>query len=763
MYRYIVLLLFYLLISLIPLYIPIAQNFEYEYLLISSVLTFILIPIAGLITPTRQIPTINNQYTPYIKLELVYTLIIGPLIYSLPAIFIFSFNISPCSSSGFVFWFVIQLYPAWILSHGLYHIILNLKTKQISWYLISIWLCVLYLLLFIITVYTLWFNPQKRIVSLILGFLHGPIYDELIIVDWGIILVRIEHFLIGIFILAIAWTKKFKLKQLLLFSLILITITCFHLLIFNKFVSIHNDKKTLDMLLPNSIQGNGFVLHYFKDRLTNNKKTKITMLFNEINFHIKELKEIFGQDAAPNVDIYVYPDTFSKKLWFGGEKTDITDVVTPSIHITLDTFPHPTIRHELVHALSSKFAFKGLGFHPNMAFTEGLAVALAPQEYTIPLDQGAAYILKHKKITNYSKLFSIFFWQEDAVKSYTIAGSIIDFLIANYGIESVKKIYMGLSWNQVFNEPISTIIRKWKLFIAQNYQEQKYKFLLDRLYNNPGVFLDKCPHSKIDLKISPKYGYIFRLRQPISWSYTKDYWRWKLSLSKQNKTDVTTYIQHELKKILTQSTTLPTQRLEIWVKTLQNLRNNPPTDISDIILALMESDLLKIINKHENSLQILKELNEYSKQHYLDSTLQRQIKARIYIDQKLTPNDARIWRTYLAGWSSKIPTISINKKKEPWIIIYLRLKNKDKNIYNKNFLYYLLKLKPPTNVDSIFYKEWYKSLGHLLMLLEEYSQAEIAYTNALQYVDKANIQIFKEYIRKAKFLAEQQHNYQTIN
>ena len=34
------------------------------------------------------------------------------------------------------------------------------------------------------------------------------------------------------------------------------------------------------------------------------------------------------------IDIYAYPDARLKKLWFGGGATDVTDVVTPGVHIT---------------------------------------------------------------------------------------------------------------------------------------------------------------------------------------------------------------------------------------------------------------------------------------------------------------------------------------------------------------------------------------------------------------------------------------------
>src|SRR5690606_24024804 len=153
-------------------------------------------------------------------------------------------------------------------------------------------------------------------------------------------------------------------------------------------------KRDLDKLLSTTLKGDGFTLHYRKAEKpklatgvpvegeapaeeTENEdvdarhKASVLRLFRDAEFHVTELKALLAEPALPHVDIYVYPNEDRKKLWFGGGATDVTDVRTPSIHITADGWPHPTLRHELVHALTSDIAFHGLGFHPNIAFTEG--------------------------------------------------------------------------------------------------------------------------------------------------------------------------------------------------------------------------------------------------------------------------------------------------------------------------------------------------------------------------------------------------------
>src|SRR5262249_264444 len=104
---------------------------------------------------------------------------------------------------------------------------------------------------------------------------------------------------------------------------------------------------------------------------------KIQRLHRDAQFHVNELRKLWGAAGqnGPQVEMYVCQWDDGKKVWFGGGSTDVTDVYTPTVHITGEAWPPPTLRHELVHALASGVAYHGLGFHPNMAFTEGLAVA----------------------------------------------------------------------------------------------------------------------------------------------------------------------------------------------------------------------------------------------------------------------------------------------------------------------------------------------------------------------------------------------------
>src|SRR5690606_30180103 len=135
--------------------------------------------------------------------------------------------------------------------------------------------------------------------------------------------------------------------------------------------------------------------------------------------------QVLAISEHPHIWIYVYADGRLKKTLFGAGETDVTDVYTPTVHITAESFPHSTLRHELVHALLSSHAPFGLGFHPNIAITEGFAEALAPRIRTLDLDVASAALISTGKLKNMENLFSPLFWLESGERSYTAAGSFL--------------------------------------------------------------------------------------------------------------------------------------------------------------------------------------------------------------------------------------------------------------------------------------------------------------------------------------------------
>jgi hypothetical protein len=220
----------------------------------------------------------------------------------------------------------------------------------------------------------------------------------------------------------------------------------------------------------------------------------IADLTREIEFHTNDLQAILKL-KLPHIHIFIYPNAQMKKFLFGGLDTDVTDVFTPSIHIREETGVHSTLRHELVHAALSGIGFHGLGFHPNMALTEGLAVALAPDPFEDKTDEVASLAMEDKSKEYLESLFGIEFYIESGPKAYSVAGSWIRHLIELGQIEKLLRVYSGQSSHQqYFSRLPGKVYIQWTEKLTRIRGRAKDLETM-RKSALPSLWESTCPHS----------------------------------------------------------------------------------------------------------------------------------------------------------------------------------------------------------------------------------------------------------------------------
>ena len=657
-----------------------------------------------------------------------------------------------CHSAGFITWFVLLAYPAHTIGIGVASWTLMFSAKKKS-NKVKIIISGIYLLTLIISLMVIWFYPQKRITNLLLSFLHGPIYDRRIELDWGIILSRSAHLIFGLFLLVSRRTipkKHYFYPAILALTVIIVRTASIN------WPSQQHGHSKLQHLMPQKISGNGFELYYKKSKKKEHN-TRIDNFVKSIEFHLNELSFLKGQ-INPVITIYIYPNKKSKKLWFGGGGTDITDVFSPSIHTTLSGLNHPTLRHELVHALTSSYAFHGLGFHPNMAFTEGIAVALAPWAKEQTLNEATAQLVNLKRMPELKNLLSPLFWGQSSSRSYTVAGSLISFLIRDYGIEKVKALYAGASFYEAFKQEQQTIIDRWQLEIDRTAKNLENNLSSEKISRSKGVLKDQCPHSKSDYaNTSPHL--LSKIRQPYGWSPKRDYYQWLASIDNSNLEAKLEMWKADIKNIASGAFSL-VGRMRPWFRLIEEHKKWPPKNIEQVELIILEADMLRVSGQQKQSYKVLRDLKNLADKTELGSKLTREIYARIYLEEDLPIEEAEEWRRYLAGWLPRLPELAItNKDKQtsPWITTYLATRNtKFRKQINKQTILSIIKTTPPKAMPTSFYTEWYRILGSELAKHLEYQKASEAYNMSGSYAESGSKSYYKMLVRKMKYFAETQ-------
>jgi hypothetical protein len=733
----------YLASASFPLLSPVARNLEYEYALMAGQFVIFLVPIVAFLIPRENIPEKNGQYTVATAFDTLWIMLVAPAVFLLVPLLFYLIEFCPCSTSGTLFWTAVQVLPNLIIAHAVYHGILWARSNGYQRHKIGAFILIVYAVLILIALATMWFAPQKRVVSMLMGFLHGPVYDAWIAVDNGIVAARVAHIFV-----AFALMSLFRhVSHWARFG----TAVVFTALASATYVyavsqpSMGNSAGALNSLMRGKVQSGKVIVRFRAAREEQAPPPIVRRILAEALFHVQDLEKALGKPERPVV-IYVYPNRETKKLWFGAGDTDVTDVRSPSVHITQAGWPHPTLRHELVHALTSSYGFWGLGFHPNMAITEGLAVALDPEDSDLTLDEQVAAMLHTKKLPDIERLFGPLFWLESGMRSYAVAGSLLKFMQKKYGSEAVRKLYSGSSWSSAFKSSKTDVLRAWQASVVKVYNKERFSAYAQSQFRADGLIDAVCPHSIADLARSRSENTWLRLRQPMGWDPNTNYWPWRLSLNPEDESVRLGFWRREISSIARQRMML-TGRLQTWAEVVARGRKWEPDSLEGVELAILESDVRALLGEREASRAILDQIVEFSKQKQLGRGLLRKVESRLFVQEHLPVDAVVAWRKYLAGWGT-IPTPTVD---DPWLLNYLRVRMLDYPIDSKDILRQLLSLPLPKGFDPSFYVEWYLHLAKRFLRMDDFALAKAAIERASKFTGKAGKEYYQMLSRQVAF------------
>ncbi len=719
-------LLFYLsgfaAFSWASLVFPINRNLEYEFFLCLNILFILLAFIAGQIKYLHQ--TILTQYKQLITFGFLATL--SPLV-----LLLYQQSCS-CSPRETLLWLMLLWGPGWLVAWGTFfatYRICQLHLPYFKRFLIQI---AFGFSIGVLPLIILWIFPQKRLTGLFWGFLHGPIYDHWIPVDGGIFLSRSIHGLIGLFTVLALRPSREIISRFIWIPGLLATLII-NLIPF-PFASHGHGSKILRTALPQTHAGNGYELHFAGEDSRKNLH-RIDQLTRQIEFNLDDLQE-YNTLETP-VQIYVYNNQNQKKKVFGGGSTDVTDVVTPSIHITWESWPHATLRHELVHAITSGDAFWGLGFHPNIAFTEGLAMALAPTEGTFSLNESVRTLKEQDQLPPLELLFSPRFWLQSGRRAYRTAGSFIKYLLITYSKEQVMRLYKGESWENIFSVSMQEAIQEWLTTVGKLPKKENNRFG-EAIFRYPGIFLDLCPHSKATLG---KNGKIFPgWRQPSPWQH-RDFVNWLRHLEPQSMRHRFQENFLQIKSAFEKNDIDQVHRIISLFPQKDNIEY-----LEEFSFKMLAADLHYLLSHDlEAFKQQLNGMKILAKQNFLGFSHERQLDLRIFASLHLSPADLQ----ELVGYLAQLTPYKQLKKNNTWLFSYLHLRRQI--TYSRAKLTSLWNLPIPSTLSNNIKYEWYKYLGIRMMQNSYYDLATKSFTQALHHSHPGGYEILEMFRREAQW------------
>jgi hypothetical protein len=323
---------------------------------------------------------------------------------------------------------------------------------------------VLYVFILFISVLEIYYNPQIYLYNPLFGYFPGTIYDEGLSVDLRLILYRIFNliYFLPILFLLLKWknqsTPKFIIRFFFTAIITIATIFCFFL---SPWLGFTTTGSGLKSHLSSYVESKHFLIH--ADSRIEKKDLQLIVLNQE--YYYLQLSDFFAEEPDTKISSYIFFENKQKKDLFGSANADVSKPWLNSIYISYDSW-EGTLKHEIAHCFTAAFGsgvFKlAAGFNP--ALIEGVAEA-ADGFYD---ENGIHYLasLAHKNDyrLDLNSLFGSFsFFSSASSLSYIYSGSLIKYLITEYGIEKVKEYYGTNDFEKSFETKFITV--------AQNYEE----------------------------------------------------------------------------------------------------------------------------------------------------------------------------------------------------------------------------------------------------------------------------------------------------
>jgi hypothetical protein len=261
------------------------------------------------------------------------------------------------------------------------------------------------------------------------------------------------------------------------------------------------DADDIASVLDGRIETPHFVIHYAH---TKEIDAEIELIARDHEFRYAQVVAQLGVAPAGKLTSFYFADRGQKARWFGAYGVEMAKPWRREIYLDHRGFPHPSLRHEIAHAVASAFGDPIFGVATrhgvfiNPGLVEGLAVAIDwPATYDRPTPHEAVRALQELGMDpSIERLLSLEFVSVSSARGYTTAGSFLRFLLDTYGAAKLRAVYRsGGDFEAAYGVPLATLEAAWRKMIRAielppaSIEAQRERFRGGSVFSRP------CPHA----------------------------------------------------------------------------------------------------------------------------------------------------------------------------------------------------------------------------------------------------------------------------
>jgi len=369
------------------------------------------------------------------------------------------------------------------------------------------------------------------------GYFPGALYDEDVRVQPALYIARGMHLLwVGAALLLSARFLSGQELRLamrtgghrvrLLLSGLLLSALGFGVYLRGGSLGLYADESSLAERLPGELSTEHFVLRY---RPGGAVERDLQLYAREHELRYRQLRELLGIEpiwepgriarllGLPStlsqrqrtdrgkVVSYLFDSVADKRRAMGAGGTYIAKPWRKEIYIQHESWPHPVLRHELAHVFAGAagdwlFHLSMTGVVPQLGLVEGIAVATDRRSSgNLSIHQSVRAMKQAGLLPKLDQVFSgLGFWSLPSGRAYTVAGSFVRYLLAEYGAPPLLSVYHDggrpKDFAKHYGISFDELTARWLQFVdAQPLGASAKEVERERL-RRPAVFHKVCAH-----------------------------------------------------------------------------------------------------------------------------------------------------------------------------------------------------------------------------------------------------------------------------
>ncbi|MBN2495801.1 MAG: hypothetical protein JXR96_14520, partial [Deltaproteobacteria bacterium] len=343
-----------------------------------------------------------------------------------------------------------------------------------------------------------WSGLEVDSYNQLVGWVAGPIYDSVVEPGWPLVACRAE---------GLAWAAAFyglaafaarrprRLRRL--------AVSAAAAAIGLGFFSLADDlgygrsEARLEAALPGLARSEHFAIHHAEGL----GEEEVALLVQDHEFRYAQIERQLGPQDLPPIHSYVFPNAGLKRRLVGAGRTQYAKPWRAAMCLNGSQFPHPTLKHELVHVYAGAFGAwpfavsARAGLWVNAGLTEGLAVGLDWSAEGFDRHAWSAALRRIDKAPDIRSLFDpMGFWTAAAGRSYTLAGSFVRYLLDEYGPEPLIAAYRDGRIGGHYPKDLEGLIAGWQAFLDAIELDEGTLAVARARFSQPSIFSQTCAH-----------------------------------------------------------------------------------------------------------------------------------------------------------------------------------------------------------------------------------------------------------------------------